>query len=68
MIAMLYQLIHDIQVDKIDFNVYIFQYMMIMTSLIAQGVLSILDRVNRFLDEFSYEYRKKVLSFCTKNN
>ena len=68
MIAVLHQLIHDTQVNKIDLNVYILQYMMIMTSLVAQGVLSILDHVNRLLDELSHEYRKKVLSFCTKNN
>ena len=64
----LHQFIHDIQIDKIDFNVYILQYIMIMTSLVTQDALSIFDRVNRFLDKFSYEYKKKVLSFCTKNN
>ena len=68
MTIMLHQFIHDTQIDKIDFNIYILQYIMIMTSLVAQDILFILDRMNRLFDKLSYEYKKKVLSFCTKNN
>jgi len=39
-----------------------------MTSFIAQDAFSILNHINRLLDELSHEYRKKVLSFCIKNN
>ena len=42
--------------------------MTIMTSFIAQDAFFILDYINKFLDKLSYEYRKKVLSFCIKNN
>ena len=66
--AAVHQLIHDAQAGRIDLNVYVLQYTTITTSLVAQGALSTLDRVNRLLDGLSDEHRKKVLSFCTKNN
>jgi hypothetical protein len=65
--AALHQLIHDAQSGKIDLNVYVLQYTTIADTLVAQGALSTLDRVNRLLDGLSGEHRKKVLSFCAKN-
>ena len=42
--------------------------MIIMTLFVAQSAFSILNHMNKFLNKFSHEYRKKILSFCTKNN
>ena len=42
--------------------------MIIIALFIIKDIFFIFDYINKFLDKFLYEYRKKVLSFCTKNN
>ena len=42
--------------------------MIIIALFIIKDIFFIFDYINKFLDKFLYEYRKKVLSFCIKNN
>ena len=65
--AALHQLINDARGGKVDLNVYILQYSTISETLVTQGALSTLDRVNRLLDGLSDDQRRRVLGFCVKN-
>jgi len=56
--------IHEIL--RFDLNVFIFKYIAISKALVDKNVLSILDHVNRYLDDLSKRFRDQVLNYCAK--
>jgi hypothetical protein len=52
--------------SKMELNVYIVKYSSICGTCVERGALSILDRVNWFLDGLSEELCDRALEYCSK--
>jgi hypothetical protein len=54
--------------SKMDLNVFIIKYSSMSGTLVERGALSILDRVNWFLDGLSEELCDRALEYCSKKD